>query len=70
MTIYVYQLTSNVPLMAYSGIGNAPVVGAAHFGSGLVRRDVQQIAESNGAARGDGHRLVLELLERREEAQS
>lgn len=70
MTTYVYQLTSNVPLMAYAGIGNMPVVGVDHYGSGLVRRDVQQIAESNGAAREDGHRLVLELIERREETRS
>ncbi|MFT4281200.1 hypothetical protein [Microbacterium sp.] len=66
MTEYIYQLKSNVPLMAVNGIGNQPIVCAGQYGQGLVRRDVEQIAVSNGAASADGHRLVLELLERRE----
>jgi hypothetical protein len=67
VTEYVYRLTTNVPVTAGTGIGNAPMVGAG--GPWYQDPKVGEItrARSNGAASADGHEFELELTEIRED---
>lgn len=64
MTEYVYELRTNTPVGAFTGIGNSPVVSAADaWHGGLEQIGAQRSAESNGAATVDGHRFDLTLVE-------
>jgi hypothetical protein len=65
MTTYVYQVTSDRPLAAFTGIGNVAVVTFTSNGGGITQRDQPQTVASNGAATGCGT-LTIELVERKE----